>query len=436
MKTRCFQAPAIFAVLALLLLVARLPGAAAWNFHEYPCPSNAALTCVMSGLDSPRGLAFGPEGALYVAEAGRGGAGLGNPADGFCCFTGPLGVSQSFGRTGGLSRLSTVGQERVATGLPSMAMANGNRGTGAHDVSFLGRGGAYVTLGLEADPAFREALAEQHPDFPDVSRLGWLVQITPGGERRYVADVSAYERAHNPDGRLREDGTPWYDSNPYGVLAEAGRIVVTDAGANTLLQADASGLISLLAVFHSRGTDPPRPSFAPPRPAPLPPFDEFTDAVPTAATIGPDGAYYVSELTGVPFVDGTANIYRVVPGAFPETLLIDDACVAGFKMIIDIAFDGEGNLLVLQHATGLVQQTGAGMVIKVSPDQSQSDICAKYRSGTRTTLVQGLTRPMSIVAAPDGALYVTNSGIVAGTGEVVRIAPAGAFLNSSVHEMR
>jgi hypothetical protein len=33
------------------------------------------LTVVMSGLDNPRSLAFGPEGALYVAEADRGGAG-------------------------------------------------------------------------------------------------------------------------------------------------------------------------------------------------------------------------------------------------------------------------------------------------------------------------------------------------------------------------
>jgi glucose/arabinose dehydrogenase len=35
----------------------------------------ATTRVVMSGLDNPRGLAFGPEGALYVAEAGRGGPG-------------------------------------------------------------------------------------------------------------------------------------------------------------------------------------------------------------------------------------------------------------------------------------------------------------------------------------------------------------------------
>ena len=33
--------------------------------------AQTTVTVVMSGLDSPRGLAFGPEGALYVTEAGR-----------------------------------------------------------------------------------------------------------------------------------------------------------------------------------------------------------------------------------------------------------------------------------------------------------------------------------------------------------------------------
>ena len=33
----------------------------------------ATVTPIASGLDNPRGLAFGPHGQLYVAEAGHGG---------------------------------------------------------------------------------------------------------------------------------------------------------------------------------------------------------------------------------------------------------------------------------------------------------------------------------------------------------------------------
>ena len=44
--------------------------------HDPPWAQVATATSevavVMSGLDNPRGPAFGPEGALYVAEAGRG----------------------------------------------------------------------------------------------------------------------------------------------------------------------------------------------------------------------------------------------------------------------------------------------------------------------------------------------------------------------------
>jgi hypothetical protein len=68
--------------------------------------------------------------------------------------------------------------------------------------------------------------------------------------------------------------------------------LVANAGANALLQVDANEDVSLIAVFHSRGSFPSRPSFAPAG------FEEVTDAVPTSITTGPDGAYYISELTG------------------------------------------------------------------------------------------------------------------------------------------
>src|SRR5439155_21027983 len=73
-----------------------------------------STTVVMSGLDNPRGLAFGPEGALYVAEAGRGGPGP-------CVFL--RGAPQCYGPTGAVSRLWRGGQERGATGLPSYGAA-------------------------------------------------------------------------------------------------------------------------------------------------------------------------------------------------------------------------------------------------------------------------------------------------------------------------
>src|SRR5258707_12064610 len=72
----------------------------------------ADVSVVMSGLDNPRGLNFGPQGALYVAEAGRGG-GVGAPS------IVQRGTPFYYGASGAVSRLWKGQQERVATGLPS-----------------------------------------------------------------------------------------------------------------------------------------------------------------------------------------------------------------------------------------------------------------------------------------------------------------------------
>jgi len=128
--------------------------------------------------------------------------------------------------------------------------------------------------------------------------------------------------------------------------------------------------------------------------------------VPTSVAIGPDGAYYVSELKGVPFATWNSAVYRVVPHETP-TVFID-----GFKMIVDIAFDGGGNLYVLQYATATGATFGrSGALVRVAPD------------GTRTTIIGGLRQPTSVVIGYDGARYVANNGIFAGIGEVIRIAP-------------
>jgi hypothetical protein len=73
------------------------------------------------------------------------------------------------------------------------------------------------------------------------------------------------------------------------------------------------------------------------------------DAVPTTVAVGPDGALYVGELTGFPYPVGGARIYRVVPG---EVVLGETPPIYadGFTNVIDIAFDHDGSLLVLELA--------------------------------------------------------------------------------------
>ena len=131
----------------------------------------------------------------------------------------------------------------------------------------------------------------------------------------------------------------------------------------------------------------------------------------------------MSELTGVPFVDTRANVYRVVPADEPQMFFIQDACLTGFKMILDMAFDDDENLYVLQHATGDVLAELPGVLIRVTPDKEQSGVCAQYQAGTRTTVRSGLNRPTAVVIGPDGGIYVTNNGTAMGGGEVLRIEP-------------
>jgi hypothetical protein len=340
------------------------------------CGAAVAQTVVMSGLDNPRGLAFAPNGALYVTEAGRGG-------DGPCLVNPGSGEERCFGRTGAITRLWKGQQSRILEGLESHAQPDGSAASGPNGISFQGAGGAYVTLGLGGDRAFQEALGGSYS--------GNLIHMAASGKWKVVADIVQHEIDENPAGGP-------IDSNPFGVLAEPGGRLVADAGANALFRVAANGRVETVAVL-------------PPLPNPTPVGPPMVEAVPTAVARGPDGDLYVGGLTGFPFVPGVANIYRVVPGQDPVV-----HC-SGFKAIMDLEFGPDGALYVVENATGGVPPFGlfflpnTGRLSRVAPD------C------TVTPVLEGLNRPTAVAVGTDGAIYVTNNGVTAGAGEVLMVAP-------------
>ena len=338
-----------------------------------PLPSVGAngkqvqVTSIASGLRNPRGIDWHNR-ALFVAEAGKGGSGP--------CVEGEFG-EVCFGRTGAITRIRGGNQERIARGLPSIASPDGTAAIGPHDVA-VDDGKLYVTVGLEGDLQKRSRLG------PDARALGRLLRIRPYESRDWVADLAGFEADDNPDGGE-------VDSNPYGILRRADSTIATDAGANSLLRVQ-NRKVTSLAVFRDR----------------LVPFNGEQvpmDAVPTTVVRGPDGAYYVGQLTGFPFPVGGARVYRVVPGHKPQIY------ARGFTNIIDIAFDPRGRLYVLEIAhNGLLSEEPYGALQRVNRDGSK-----------KMLLDDGLFFPAGLVVRSAHEMYVTNCGVCKDTGEVLRV---------------
>ena len=364
--------------LAVLSLAGVMPAAAS---AQAP-PPGVTPDVIARGLDNPRGLTIGPDGAIWVAEAGRGGRGP--------CVQGPEGGRVCVGATGALTRIADGRKRRVLRGLPSIAERDGSAASGPHDVSVRGRKQVWFTVGLGADPRRRSRLG------PLGSRFAHLFRFTQSGAPRAQADIGAHEARRNPDQQQ-------LDTNPTTVLAQASRRLVVDAGGNSLLAIDGRGRVSTLATFAARTVGAPG-GMGPPAGTPIP-----MESVPTSVAQNRQGALYVSELTGFPFPRGGARIYKVVPGSAPQVF------ADGFTNVVDLAFGPDGSLYVLEITTnGLLSMNPTGALIRLLPN------------GSRQTVVsEGLAFPGGVTVAGNGDIYLTNRAASARAGQVLRIRATG-----------
>jgi hypothetical protein len=350
---------------AALALAVAAPGASA-----APTP-----TVVASGLNNPRHLRFSPDGTLYVVEAGSGGN-LGcveNPDLGPLCL----------GLTGSVTRVSDTGDDvRVVDGLPSIT---GSDTLGPSDIAFTGNQNFVLSIGEGGDLANREAYGA------DGALLGTLVQgsLKKDGVSLF-ADVLANEAAANPDGTD-------INSDPTGILKNGDGYIVADSGGNAFVRANHKGAFSTVAVL------PPVDMLAPPFLG-LPPGTIIpADSVPTAVAQGPDGAFYFSQLTGFPFQEGKASIFRMVPGQAPTVY------ATGLTNVTDLEFAPDGSLYAVEIASSGLLSGPVGSLVKVHAG-----------SGNPDTVIGGLFAPYG-VAFKGGFAYVSTGTVAIGGGQVIRI---------------
>lgn len=314
--------PAMTATLALA------PASAATRTDAAMAP----FTVVATGLDNPRQLAPAPHDSLLVAEAGNG-------------TMGSSGVAL-IRHVDHVKKAGHVAQ--LATGFLSM----GDTDTGTFAVGLDGvsqrlytdehKGGTIYGVTTAAPPC---QLAGAPADA--VKQAGKLYAIDSWGHSRVIADIAAYEAQHNPDnGKVDEpddcQGTvgkdPDLNSNPYAVLALKDRVLVADAGGNTVYE-ERNGHLKVFAVTGTNGT-----------------VDGF-QTVPTSLAAGRDGSIYVGTLMLGAFESGKMGMASIYHYSKTGKLL---GVMSGFDTITGLAVSHHGSIFVSELLTNKVAEVRWG----------------------------------------------------------------------------
>lgn len=339
-----------------------------------PAGLSANVTVFATGLTNPRGLKFGPDGALYVAE---GGPAVNTLSTVGLCLQVPSPVGPYLGGFNSrISKISSGGlRTTVADGLPSSQTSalSGSLASGVADVAFIGD----TLYGIEAAAGCSHGLAGTD---------NTVFRVNADGTTTTIADLSAFQKANpvaNPEpDDFEPDGT-WYSMNSLGSTlyaiepnhGELDRILVNGK------------IMRVIDISAFKG-----------------------HIVPTAFSFH-QGRFFVGNLDTFPVVPGSSQIMQIsIGGKIKST-------TPGLTTVLGVAFDSSGRLYALESDTvpgfpGPGPAAVSGMVVRVNGD------------GTLTTIASGLTFPTAMTFGPDGKLYVSNFGFgvpVPGAGQIVSI---------------
>jgi hypothetical protein len=325
----------------------------------------ATTTVFSTGYNNPRGLKFGPDGYLYVAEGGTGGS---NPT-GNCTPVVPPGGPYTGSDTGArISRVSPSGKRTTwVKDLPSSqnAPALGGSISGVADVAFIGNT-LYAVLG-------GAGCSHGVPNIPN-----GVIRVNANHSWTEIANLSAFQQSHpvaNPDPADFEPDGIWYSMN-----AVDNDLYAVEPNHGELDRISPKGAVSrVLDISASQG-----------------------HIVPTAVTWH-NGAFYVGNLDIFPIVAGSASVYRITPNGSISVY------ATGFTTIVGVLFDQLGGLYVLENTTGNQFPTpGTGDIVRVDP------------SGVREIIASGLNLPTAMTMGPNNKIYVSAWGFGGspGMGEI------------------
>ncbi len=295
----------------------------------------SSCTVVASELLNPRGISFGSDGTLYIAEAGLGGeepdfptepssspgaspdASTAASPDSSAAASPDASPASSpepvatHGDTGRVTAVTADGTQAILVdGLTSYNF--GPEVVGPADVAVAEDGTVYVSIG---GPGPGVAL------FTAAGNANSVVSVDSAGTVTNLANIGEYEVANNPDPHA-------LDSNVGGMaMGTDGLLYIADSGGNSLYSLDpASGALALVTVF---------PGLPSPGDTPNPARGDLpeVDPVPTDVTADPAGGVFVGYLTG--------GMLWAVPGSAKVVHVADDSAVTdaltGLGMVTGVA---------------------------------------------------------------------------------------------------